>query len=103
LYTELDIPTEASGTVGSPQKPKAKRTSSGERGSQPRKSSRQRQRTRGGKPATGHPVAAGATNGEADASPTDSVTAASGDGAHAARRRRRRRPRKSAGVAASAN
>jgi superfamily II DNA/RNA helicase len=103
LYTELDIPTEAVGTIGSPQKPKAKRASSSERGSQPRKSSRQRQRTRGGKPATGHPVATAATNGEIEASPTDSSTAASGDGAHAARRRRRRRPRKSAGVAANAN
>jgi superfamily II DNA/RNA helicase len=103
LYTELDIPTEAVGTIGSPQKPKAKRASSSERGSQPRKSSRQRQRTRGGKPATGHPVATAATNGEIEASPTDSATAASGDGAHAARRRRRRRPRKSAGVAANAN
>ncbi|HEY9305130.1 MAG TPA: DEAD/DEAH box helicase, partial [Mycobacterium sp.] len=106
LHTELDIPTEAGGTVGSPQKSKAQRTTSGDRGSQPRKSSRQRQRTRGGKPATGHPVsgqAAGTTNGEPEASPTDSATATSGDGAHNARRRRRRRPRKSAGVAASAN
>jgi superfamily II DNA/RNA helicase len=108
LYTELDIPTEAHGTVGSPRKSPAKRASSGERGSdqsgsQPRKSSRQRQRTRAGKPVTGHPAMGSATNGEAEPSPSDSATASSGDGAHNGRRRRRRRPRKSAGVAASAN
>jgi superfamily II DNA/RNA helicase len=113
LYTELDIPTEARGTVGSPRKSQAKRATSGERGSdqsgpRPRKSSRQRQRTRGGKPATGHPIggqAAGATNGEATASAPSAAgtaTANSGDGAHDGRRRRRR-PRKSAGVAANAN
>jgi superfamily II DNA/RNA helicase len=113
LYTELDIPTEARGTVGSPRKSQAKRATSGERGSdqsgpRPRKSSRQRQRTRGGKPATGHPIdgqAAGATNGEATASAPSAAgtaTANSGDGAHNGRRRRRR-PRKSAGVAANAN
>jgi superfamily II DNA/RNA helicase len=108
LYTELDIPTEARGTVGSPRKSQAKRATSGERGSdqsrsQPRKSSRQRQRTRAGKPATGHPVGGqGATNGEVEPSPAGTATANSGDGAHNGRRRRRR-PRKSAGVAASAN
>ncbi len=108
LYTELDIPTEARGTVGSPRKSQAKRASSSERGSdqsgsQPRKSNRQRQRTRSGKPVTGHPAS---IKGEALASapsPTDSATASSGDGAHNGRRRRRRRPRKSAGAAASAN
>src|ERR1700751_581056 len=118
LYDEMDIPTEARGTVGSPRKSQAKRPPSGERsdsrrdgsGPRPRKSSRQRQRTRGGKSATGHPDAGGATNGEAAASTSampsafsaDSAKAKSGDGAHRGRRRRRR-PRKSAGVAANAN
>jgi superfamily II DNA/RNA helicase len=110
LYTELDIPTEARGTVGSPRKSQAKRATSGERGSdqsgsRPRKSSRQRQRTRGGKSVTSHPIggqAAAATNGEAEPSPAGTATANSGDGAHNGRRRRRR-PRKSAGVAANAN
>lgn len=96
LYAELGIPTEARGTVGAPRKSQAKRAASAQRDgaqSSPRKSSRQRQRTRGGKPATGHPV----TNGEAEASASSS---ASGDGAHSGRRRRRR-TRKSAGVSAS--
>src|SRR5271165_327208 len=110
LYAELDIPAEARGTVGTPRKSQAKRANSAERDgdrSAPRqnKSSRQRQRTRGGKTATGHPAAD--TNGEAAASPsatqsTGAATTNSGDGAHAGRRRRRR-PRKSAGVAADAN
>jgi superfamily II DNA/RNA helicase len=111
LYTELDIPTEARGTVGSPRKSQAKRASSGERGSdqseaRPRNSSRQRQRTRAGKSVTGHPAmgaAAGATNGDTEPSAAGTATANSGDGAHDGRRRRRRRPRKSAGVAANAN
>jgi superfamily II DNA/RNA helicase len=108
LYDEMDIPTEAGGTVGTPRKSQAKRANSGEPGGdrsgpRPRKSSRQRQRTRGGKPATGHTDANGAGNGEAaSASSADGATAKSGDGAHSGRRRRRR-PRKSAGVAANAN
>jgi superfamily II DNA/RNA helicase len=109
LYAELDIPTEARGTVGAPRKSQAKRANSAERdgdrsGSRPRKSSRQRQRTRGGKSVTGHPVAAAATNGDAEASTSSdgTATANSADGAHNGRRRRRR-PRKSAGVAANAN
>jgi superfamily II DNA/RNA helicase len=108
LYSELDIPTEAGGTVGAPRKSQAKRATSAERnrdqsGSRPSKSSRQRQRTRGGKPATGHPATGAATNGEAETSSSaDTATSKSGDGAHSGRRRRRR-PRKSAGVAANAN
>ncbi len=99
LYAELGIPTEARGTVGAPRKSQAKRAASAERDgaqSPPRKSSRQRQRTRGGKPATGHPV----TNGEAEASNPPADRATSGDGAHSGRRRRRR-TRKSASAAAS--
>src|SRR3984893_17229226 len=111
LYTELDIPTDARGTVGTPRKSQAKRATSGQRDgdrSEPRSRNRQRQRTRGGKSVTGHPIggqAAGATNGEATASvppAAGTTTANSGDGAHNGRRRRRR-PRKSAGVSANAN
>jgi hypothetical protein len=112
LYAELDIPADAGGTVGTPRKSQAKRATSGQRDgdrSEPRssKGSRQRQRTRGGKSATGHPVAASATNGDAETSTsatqsTGTGTANSGDGAHNGRRRRRR-PRKSTGVAANAN
>src|SRR6478736_4570191 len=59
LYAELDIPTDARGTVGTPRKSPAKRTNSAERDGdrsapRQRKGSRQRQRTRGGKPASGH-------------------------------------------------
>jgi len=115
LYAELDIPTEARGTVGAPRKSQAKRANSAERdgdrsGSRQRNNTRQRQRTRGGKPATGHPATGGAINGEAAASPASTSATSSGgtatananDGAHSGRRRRRR-PRKSAGVAANAN
>jgi superfamily II DNA/RNA helicase len=106
LYDEMDIPTDAGGTVGTPRKSQAKRANSDERGGdrsgpRPRKGSRQRQRTRGGKPATGHTDANGAINGEA-ASASEGATTKSGDGSHSGRRRRRR-PRKSAGVAANAN
>ncbi|MBV9721204.1 MAG: ATP-dependent helicase, partial [Mycobacterium sp.] len=111
LYTELDIPNDVRGTVGTPRKSQAKRTPPGQRngdqsGPRPRKSSRQRQRTRGGKSATGHPVAGSATNGE-EASTTatrsaDTTESTSDDGAHTGRgHRRRRRSRNSASVAAN--
>jgi superfamily II DNA/RNA helicase len=87
LYAELDIPTDATGSIGAPRKAPVKRASAGEQPA--RKSTRSRQRTRGGKPVTGHPVA---TNGDA---PAD-------DGGHSGRRRRRRRPQKAAGAAANA-
>jgi superfamily II DNA/RNA helicase len=107
LYAELDIPTEARGTVGTPRKSHAKRAASGERDgerseSRPRKSSRSRQRTRGGKPVTGHPAASDATNGETEAQTQPAAAPTSGDGSHNGRRRRRR-PRKPAGVATNAN
>jgi superfamily II DNA/RNA helicase len=109
LYAELDIPTEARGTVKTPGKSQAKRAASGERDgerseSRSRKSSRSRRRTRGGKPVTGHPAASGATNGETEAQtpPAGAAPTTSGDGSHSGRRRRRR-PRKPAGVAANAN
>jgi superfamily II DNA/RNA helicase len=109
LYAELDIPTEARGTVGVPRQSQGNRAASAERngdqsGSRPRKTSRSRRRTRGGKPATGHPAAGGATNGETETEgPSAGAAAAtSGDDLHSGRRRRRR-PRKPAGAAANAN
>jgi superfamily II DNA/RNA helicase len=103
LYVELDIPTEAKGAIGTARKPQANRAPSGgrngDRPGQQRNSDRQRQRTRGGKSATGHP--ASGVNGQAEAE-APAADAPSGDGARPARRRRRR-PRKSAGAAAPAN
>jgi superfamily II DNA/RNA helicase len=104
LYVELDIPTEAKGSIGTPRKSAAKRAPSGERnGDKPapqRNSDRQRRRTRGGKTATGHSAADGNGKPETEAASTGSADAASGERTG---RRRRRRPRKSAGAAASAN
>jgi superfamily II DNA/RNA helicase len=87
LYEELGIPTDAKGSVGSPPKSAVKRADADKAERPARNRTRNRRRTRGGKPATGHPettseqaepAAVDATNGEA--SP--------------AKRRRRRRPRK---------
>src|SRR5215207_2981199 len=79
IYEELDIPTDAKGTVGGPRKTPAKRART-----------RNRRRTRGGKSASGHP--------EETAEQSESAEgAATGDDAsQPARRRRRRRPRKTA-------
>jgi len=102
LYVELDIPTDAKGSIGAPSKSTAKRAVSGERNgdrSAPqRNSNRQRRRTRGGKTSTGH----SATDSKPEAEASTASEATSGDGAHTGRRRRRR-PRKSAGVPASTN
>jgi superfamily II DNA/RNA helicase len=94
LYEELDIPTDAKGTVGEPRKRQAKRAPSDKSAEKPaRRRTRSRRRTRGGKSATGHteatteqaePVGADASAGGADASDSG--------------RRRRRRPRKTAVV-----
>jgi superfamily II DNA/RNA helicase len=108
VYAELDIPTEARGTVGAPRKSQAKRAASSARDgdqseSQPRKSGRSRRRTRAGKPVTGSLAAGGASNREAEAQtpPAGAAVATSADRSHSGRRRRR--PRKPAGVAANAN
>ena len=58
LYEELDIPTDAKGTVGEPRKAQAKRAPADKSAEQPaRNRTRNRRRTRGGKSATGHPEA----------------------------------------------
>ena len=108
LYAELNIPTDATGTVGTPKKSPvraparsgetrirggAARTEEG--GEKPRTRSRSRQRTRGGS-AGGHVAGADAP---ATAPQRDAEAAAGTDGAeggHSPRRRRRRGPRKPA-------
>jgi superfamily II DNA/RNA helicase len=95
LYDELDIPTEAKGTVGEPRKTPTKRApaeKSAERPAPSRNRTRNRRRTRGGESAAGHPDA----TTEQSAPAQEDATA---DGAEASRsgpRRRRRRPRKAA-------
>lgn len=91
LYTELDIPADAGGTVGEPRKTQAKRDrqrSAGDKLDKPaRRSNRVRRRTRGGKPVTGHPEP---SSGEQPVTDGGETPAAEQTG----RRRRRRRPRK---------
>jgi len=98
LYTEQGIPAEATGTVGSPRKPKAKRRDgegSGQgQGQKPERtrSNARRRRTRGGQPFTGHPAGNGAapaaSNGEAAAE----TSPPPGNAGTNRRRRRRRKP-----------
>ncbi|HLR98682.1 MAG TPA: DEAD/DEAH box helicase [Mycolicibacillus parakoreensis] len=102
LYTELDIPENAGGRVGTPRKTAGSRPDRSGRdrrqgggdaaASRPRRT-RSRRRTRGGKP-----VAAdnGAAATGAPAGGPDTATGESGGSAEAPRRRRRRRPRKPA-------
>jgi superfamily II DNA/RNA helicase len=93
LYEELEIPTDAKGTVGEPRKTQTKRAPAEKSAERPaRNRTRNRRRTRGGKAAAGHPEA----TTEQTAPAEDDATA---DGAEASRsgpRRRRRRPRKAA-------
>jgi superfamily II DNA/RNA helicase len=92
LYEELDIPTDAAGTIG-PVRAKTQGKKPARDTGKPART-RTRRRTRAGKPATGHPETPGAeqqpTGGQDTGESTDS-----------ARRRRRRRPRNT--EAASAN
>ncbi|KMO84542.1 ATP-dependent RNA helicase [Mycolicibacterium chubuense] len=95
LYEELNIPTDAGGSVGTPSrgadKPKREPRERTERPA----SNRSRRRTRGGQP-VGHPEAADqAVAADADAPAGDS------DASRAPRRRRRRRPNKTASAGAS--
>jgi superfamily II DNA/RNA helicase len=98
LYAELDIPTDAKGTIGEPRKPakrasadKDKRERSGDRPARDR--NRTRRRTRGGEPVTAHN---GAATEQAAADDEQG-----GDAAKEGRRRRRRRPRKAAAASTS--
>lgn len=96
LYSELNIPADATGTVGEPVKAQSSRRAPAEKSDDApaRKRNRNRRRTRGGKPVTGHP--------EASATPSDQDSGGSGEGSGdtaPAKRRRRRRPRKAAASA----
>jgi superfamily II DNA/RNA helicase len=103
LYTELNIPTDARGTVGASHTPAAKRAASSDRGDhRPRSSTRSRRRTRGGKSVASHfPVGDAALTMPAEAEAPLSGTT-NGESRHNGRRRRRR-SRKSANVTAAAN
>ncbi|HEX2284400.1 MAG TPA: DEAD/DEAH box helicase [Mycobacterium sp.] len=100
LYEELDIPADATGTVGDPHKTQAKRASAekSDKSEKTEKSAdrpartRNRRRTRGGKAATGHPEAS------TEQSASDAEETA-GEPGQSGRRRRRRRPRKAAASA----
>ena len=88
LYEELNIPTDATSTVGQPRRTQAKRAPAERSADKPART-RNRRRTRGGKPATGHPEAGtDQTESAAHDAPTDEEAPA--------KRRRRRRPRKAA-------
>jgi superfamily II DNA/RNA helicase len=100
LYTELAIPAEAGGTVGSPRKAPLKRRNTERDGGGPEKSQQRntsrRRRTRGGQPVTGHPANNPVTSGDgvsggiaAGETPSSSPAAPAGT---ARRRRRRRKP-----------
>jgi superfamily II DNA/RNA helicase len=105
LYTELDIPTDASGRLGAARKPAKKptgpkgdnrasgsskssalRASGSSKSSEDRSATRSRRRTRGGKSVTGH------VDGQVDTQ----VESSEQDSGHSGRRRRRRRPQKAA-------
>ncbi|WP_102142771.1 DEAD/DEAH box helicase [Mycobacterium hubeiense] len=93
LYEELEIPTDATGTVGPAraQKPKRSSEKTSEQSTERPARTRSRRRTRAGKPVSAHPDAAApeppSTDGQDEGAP--------------ARRRRRRRPRKPAAASAS--
>jgi superfamily II DNA/RNA helicase len=102
LYTEMGIPTEAIGTIGSARKSQVKRRSTERDGAKPEQSRQRtttkRRRTRAGQPVTGHPAAASNGDGvSAEETPSGSPAAPNGNA------RRRRRRRKPANAAAPAN
>jgi superfamily II DNA/RNA helicase len=97
LFEELDIPTDATGTVGPAKAAKTAKRPPREAAEAPaRTRTKSRRRTRGGQPVGGH------TQGEKAAAPkSDSGDAPEADGEKTPRRRRRRRPSKA--TAATAN
>ncbi len=98
FYEELDIPTDATGRIGTARPAKSAKRPPRDAGETPARSrnTKSRRRTRGGKPVSGHPESekaapAAAENGEAPAAGSEG----------AGRKRRRRRPRKAAGATAN--
>ncbi|WAJ46475.1 DEAD/DEAH box helicase [Mycobacterium sp. Aquia_216] len=103
LYTELGIPTEATGSVGTPRKSPVKRRDT-EGGATPERPARdrsanRRRRTRAGQPVSGHPGA----NGDGEGAAETPAGSASGDGANGTNNRRRRRRRKPTEATTHAN
>lgn len=106
LYTELNIPTEAGGSIGAARKSQGAkspskaqdgtRISSTDSNRERPSRNRSRRRTRGGQGATGHVET---TDAPADGAP---VKAEGGDDSPARKRRRRRRPRNTAEAPATA-
>jgi superfamily II DNA/RNA helicase len=91
LYEELNIPTDAKGTVGEARKPQAKRAPAEKSADRPaRNRTRNRRRTRGGNAAAGHAEVGAEQSASADGDATADETSPAGP------RRRRRRPRKAA-------
>jgi superfamily II DNA/RNA helicase len=86
LYAELDIPAETKGSVGPARAAAPAKRQPSEAGERPARS-RNRRRTRAGKPATGHVDAPAQASEKAEAT---------GEPANTGQRRRRRRPRKAA-------
>jgi superfamily II DNA/RNA helicase len=96
FYEELDIPSDATGSIGPARAVKtAKRAPRDTAEAPARTRNKSRRRTRGGQAVSSHPegdkAAPAAENGEAPAAGAES----------AARKRRRRRPRKAAGATAN--
>ncbi len=91
LYDELNIPEDATGSIGQPCKTQAKRPPAEKSADRPdRARNRTRRRTRAGEPVSAHATAAS----------TDQTSPDAGDSTDGApKRRRRRRPRKAAASA----
>ncbi|MFA5710551.1 DEAD/DEAH box helicase [Mycolicibacterium sp.] len=102
LFEELNIPADAKGSVGKPARREGKRTTRGERSSEQApadrpKRTRQRRRTRGGRPETnGAEAAAPAADGDQGPAGDSAATGENADSSRPPRRRRRRGPRKPA-------
>lgn len=99
LYTELNIPAEAGGTVGKPTRAPAKRADgetrqTADRQRAPRNPNRSRRRTRGGQAGTADAAPQAARPGDAGEARTAGTSEDTGPSAP--RRRRRRRPSKAA-------
>ncbi|MGE2836448.1 DEAD/DEAH box helicase [Mycobacterium sp. SMC-4] len=93
LYEELNIPTDAGGSIGKPARTADKPPREPRERSERPARNRARRRTRGGKPVAGHPDSADAAKpADSDTTEGEATEARSSSG----RRRRRRRPSKTA-------
>ncbi|POX90794.1 ATP-dependent RNA helicase [Mycobacterium kansasii] len=95
LYAELSIPAEAAAAVGPPRASQPKRRATDQEGQQSvtaRSGARRRQRTRGGKPVTGHPAPGPANEAAAEPGSASGSSSPSSNAGNTRRRRRRRKP-----------